>query len=738
MSRLSRPMIFLWLLVAAIPSLAAAQVINGSAGTSSFLNSSGFALDYKWLPVSGWAGLAAQDDGVHFGGYSQTTVRGFDYGAGDQTFPFDLDTDVFDPSTYVLYGRGLSIRHQDKEQGWMLFGGTAAHELATPFVRAYEPSGGIGAFFYQRTLSPRWVFHSFNIGRDQFTSIQSVGFKVDSHWNLATAAGVGSNHGFYSAASTYKRKWFDLTGSYTADGNNFHRVEIAALPYTERTGANLRADISPWKELRVELDHQTTLSPIFGSTNSLRATLDAASVATSVEGFSVHGGISKSEGGTFLTTSRTLDFTRQWGSLLTTYGTFLRFRTQSSKPYDVYLLTSEEHITPRFSVRQTITHSDGNTTLSWGGSILTNPVSVSLDYETIFNPVAGGFNGRPLLQTWAAHINFALPHGLRFHYDNFVDPFGKLRYTAYLSGIQFAPRTAGEAATTSQGGAVGRFLARGKVQDEQGRPVWGVAVRVDGQSAYSGRNGEFYVGMNRRKTYPLSVDVQHSISPGAWEVVSAPSSVAADTDDKAAPAKIIVRRAGAPAPPVVPAAQPASAEQQRAAAVQAPAAPPLAPPAVPPLPNAAPNVLAPALPQAVRPSAKVASPELAKAPLQAAGANEAASFTENMRDVYFDFDKSDIRKDARETLTTEAAFLRTNPDIKFAIEGSCDEHGNEFYNLALGYRRALAVRDFFVKKGIVSSRMNVLSCGMGCPACNERNKECWQKNRRVHFRLRSE
>lgn len=108
-------------------------------------------------------------------------------------------------------------------------------------------------------------------------------------------------------------------------------------------------------------------------------------------------------------------------------------------------------------------------------------------------------------------------------------------------------------------------------------------------------------------------------------------------------------------------------------------------------------------------------------------------FTQEVKDAYFDYNKADIRADARDALGQTADFLRKYPEIKVTIEGHCDERGSTEYNLALGDRRATAVKQYLVSLGISADRMNTISYGKEKPFCNDHNEECWQKNRVGHF-----
>jgi peptidoglycan-associated lipoprotein len=110
-----------------------------------------------------------------------------------------------------------------------------------------------------------------------------------------------------------------------------------------------------------------------------------------------------------------------------------------------------------------------------------------------------------------------------------------------------------------------------------------------------------------------------------------------------------------------------------------------------------------------------------------------ALFLQEVRDAYFDFNKADIRPDARAALTKTADFLRNYPQIRVTIEGHCDERGSTEYNLALGDRRANAVKQYLVSLGISADRMSTVSFGKEKPFCPEHNETCWQQNRRGHF-----
>jgi peptidoglycan-associated lipoprotein len=106
------------------------------------------------------------------------------------------------------------------------------------------------------------------------------------------------------------------------------------------------------------------------------------------------------------------------------------------------------------------------------------------------------------------------------------------------------------------------------------------------------------------------------------------------------------------------------------------------------------------------------------------------------RTIYFDFDKSDLRADAREGLQSNATYLKGNSSAQVTIEGNTDERGSNEYNLALGKRRADAAYKYLVDLGVDSSRMTTVSYGEEKPAVEGHNELAWAKNRRDDFKAR--
>lgn len=103
--------------------------------------------------------------------------------------------------------------------------------------------------------------------------------------------------------------------------------------------------------------------------------------------------------------------------------------------------------------------------------------------------------------------------------------------------------------------------------------------------------------------------------------------------------------------------------------------------------------------------------------------------------IYFDFDESILKPEARATLDRKAAWLRANSQYSVRIEGHCDERGTSEYNVALGEKRAVAAAEYLRQLGIAADRVSTISYGEERPADPEHFEEAWAKNRRDEFRL---
>lgn len=109
----------------------------------------------------------------------------------------------------------------------------------------------------------------------------------------------------------------------------------------------------------------------------------------------------------------------------------------------------------------------------------------------------------------------------------------------------------------------------------------------------------------------------------------------------------------------------------------------------------------------------------------------------DLKDIYFEFDRADVRGDAVAVLDANAAWLKANPGTLLLIEGHTDERGTNEYNVALGDRRARAARNYLIAQGVAAGRITMISYGESRGLCAASTEHCWSLNRRAHFAARN-
>src|SRR5262245_30913801 len=160
--------------------------------------------------------------------------------------------------------------------------------------------------------------------------------------------------------------------------------------------------------------------------------------------------------------------------------------------------------------------------------------------------------------------------------------------------------------------------------------------------------------------------------------------------------------------------------------------PPQAPPPAPPPPTVTPPPPPPPAPPPPAPTPAAPRPPTEEEIFSRKSVADLNN-EHDLTDVYFDLDKSDIREDAKAPLQKDADWLKRWTSVVITIEGHCDSRGSAEYNLALGSRRADAVKSYLANLGVNASRVTVVSKGKEAPFCTEANESCWQQNRRGHL-----
>ncbi|MFY9673162.1 MAG: peptidoglycan-associated lipoprotein Pal [Terriglobales bacterium] len=132
-------------------------------------------------------------------------------------------------------------------------------------------------------------------------------------------------------------------------------------------------------------------------------------------------------------------------------------------------------------------------------------------------------------------------------------------------------------------------------------------------------------------------------------------------------------------------------------------------------------------------AAKQPAAEQPKPAAATPGLSDEELFARNVKDVFFDYNKAEVRTDETSTAQRDAEFLRQHPNISVLIEGHCDDRGSIEYNLALGTSRAESMKQTLLTDGVAADRIKTISYGKEKPFCNQDDEQCWQENRVDHI-----
>jgi len=200
-----------------------------------------------------------------------------------------------------------------------------------------------------------------------------------------------------------------------------------------------------------------------------------------------------------------------------------------------------ETVSPRLSLLQIISSSNGQTTVAFGGNYFSNRFTVGVDYQTVYVP----FLAQPFKQGIGVTLQLRPFGGIELDGQSFLGPDGKTKYSvAGSSMLAGASRFLGVRGSSTY--RLPKYVIRGRVVDEQGNAIPGAAVRVDGQILLTNAAGQFFVRKSRAGSYPIQVSLADFLNPLPYEVASCPQSAEAAREELATDIVITLRRPAAP------------------------------------------------------------------------------------------------------------------------------------------------------------------------------------------------
>ncbi len=559
-----------------------AQIFKLGGGTSSLLDAQGGSLEVRGPNYESWMGLGQINGQLRIGAFARTRWRGYTFTLGDDTIRFGLPTDVFQSGQYFL-GRGVGMSGVRKNVNFFAFAGATSTHFGTLFLKTAVAEDPVGVLFLDTKLSGTVRAFSRNVLSRQLTSIHGLEWKTRDWLKTAVAAGTGANQGYMATSMDADKGWIAVRASYVGAGSRFHRVTTANPLATEVDRENIVVTVHPKPNLTITASHQNFLQPASADRPAVRANVQQVSAGADLAGFRFGGGIYHNRAKELGNLGTSLWAARRLNDRLDLSFNYFRAAQKSGIISNSVSGTIREIISPRFDLLQLVTYSNGQTTVSFGGNLNSNRFSVGVDYQTVYVP----FLASAFKQALMLRVRFRPFGNVELNTQTYVAPDGRIRYTA--AGNTFLYRyqglVVGEPSATFN---LPRNMARGRVTDENGDPIRGAALRIDRQDVFTDANGQFFVRVKKAREYPVQVLVDEFLVPGYFEVVDAPASVKAESEEQSEEIIIVVRRTRPPLRPsvmVADAAKPAAGHEDTnaglpdLAALEPPTSPPVDSPA---------------------------------------------------------------------------------------------------------------------------------------------------------------
>jgi hypothetical protein len=512
-----------------------AQFITIGAGVSNVVPAEGGSISFQGPKFTSYFGMGELGGVFGMGSYVKTTIGSHQVILGDQPIIFDLPTDIFD-ANHFLMTRGMGVTSKRGKANFFIFAGGTAVASGTQFFQTAKMDSRAAMLFTDVPLSDNLHFYSNTVISRQLTTIQALDWRPRKWLRTGVSAGVGSDQPYFAVTSDVERNWLSLKAGYISASDHFRRVTAPSVYATEVDRENILAVVKPYSSVILTLGHQNFLQPQGADPSApyLRAIVNQAQGSFDLAQFRLGAGIFQSHSTMASNMSEAFSASRRITNSIDFSATY--FRTLSGPvPALSNLSTSiRETLSPKLTLLQVVNYSQGRTNIQFGGSYVSNRFAVNVDYQTLYMP----FLLNPFSQGISISLRVRLFRGMQMNMQTFRSADGHLRYSTW-----------GNSLLTTRFRAVGsngddsfkhlRYVVRGRVQDETGKPVEGAAIRIGEQIVITNGDGEFFVRRPKAGTLALEVVLTQFLNTAQFHLVSAPTTVRV-YPESAAPGIVIV------------------------------------------------------------------------------------------------------------------------------------------------------------------------------------------------------
>ena len=524
----------LWLL-SAVP--ANAQAVQLQAGSSSLFGAHGASIETRGPTHSFAFGAGRIRNRFTIGALMRKVTHGVTFSVGDDTLDFQLPTDVFGGSHYLpVRGAGLDLTRRNLHIRGVV--GAATQNTGAPFFRGAEWGGpSVGMLFLDQKITPRLRAVSRSIFADTQTSIHGVEWTPRDKLTLGATAGVGGNKFYAAASGRFKNDWVTTTAAQISGRSSFRRINLDSPGSSETTGTNVSATFHPRDWWSVSAGRQNLLDGDGSAPVTRRVAVNNAGLTVNRLGFRTGLNAFESRGHGLNNQGLSLSVARNVTRAVDVEGNYFRARSGDGDRSQSLLVSLRETLTPRVSLLQVITRSGNQTSMNVGGQFLSNPLTVSVTYQNVYAPF---HPGNPFVQAVGVDLRINVLDRVQLQAGTYTTPDGRLRYS--ISGSTIAFRQGRRPDTNENAFKARKYAVRGQVTDETGQPIPGATVQIGDDVLITNGEGRFVLRVENPSPRDFKVLTDEFMMPGRFEVVSAPTKVAAVLDHQVRDVRVTLRR----------------------------------------------------------------------------------------------------------------------------------------------------------------------------------------------------
>ena len=426
--------------------------------------------------------------------------------AGDDTFDFELPTDIFSGGHYVPV-RGVGVEVNRGGTRYKGFAGAASMTLGAPFFRGAASGTAVGMFFLDRALTSRLGVVSRNVFSDTQTSIHGLEWRPKDRLTLAAAGGFGASKPYAASSVEFEGESVSVNAAKILGRSTFRQIDPTSPASSETTGENVSVAVHPQSWWSVSGGRQNLIEGDDRLGTGRQVTVNRAGVTVNRLGVRVGADVFESRGPLLDNLGTSLSVGRRISTAVEMTVNYFRAGPRNGSHEDSVVASLQETVNPRLSLLQVVTRSGGQTSMNVGGQFLSNPLTVAVTYQNVYAPFR---TGNPFVQAVGVDVRLRI-WDIQLQAGTYTTPDGRLRYT--VSGSRFLSLPERRQDQGAQDFVLRKYLIRGRVEDLDGQPVTGAAIQIGEELLFTDRDGQFFLRTKTRARTNLTVLPNQFIVP---------------------------------------------------------------------------------------------------------------------------------------------------------------------------------------------------------------------------------